>query len=234
MRKATILVVDDDPHYVQLVRVNMQASGYRVLTASDGLGGLKILETEQPDLVILDIMMPFLDGYETCRRIREFSLVPIIMLTARGEQEHKVRGLRAGADDYVTKPFGADELLARVEAVLRRSMDSRKPQRKGDFTCGELTIDFAHHRALVAGADVGLSATEFKLLSQLVANAGFVVSQEDLLRKVWGQEYSDDREILKVCISRLRQKIEQDPHHPQYIRTRRGIGYSFVASPPHP
>ncbi|MDO8671072.1 MAG: response regulator transcription factor, partial [Dehalococcoidia bacterium] len=218
MGKVSILVVDDDPRYVQLVRVNMHASGYRVSMALDGATALQLVETQKPDLVILDVMMPGLDGYEVCRRIREFSFVPIIMLTARGEQFHKVKALQLGADDYVTKPFGVAELVARVEAVLRRATPpKREESQPAEFKFGDLVVDFAHHRALVRGEDTNLSAIEFKLLCHLVANAGFIVSQDEILFKVWGTEYHEDRDILKVCISRLRKKIEDDPHRPQYI-----------------
>ncbi|MBI2864992.1 MAG: response regulator transcription factor [Chloroflexi bacterium] len=227
-KKAVILVVDDDPRYVQLVRVNVNASGYRVLTATDGATAVKMVETMQPDLVILDVMMPGLDGYEVCRRIREFSLVPIILLTARGEQYHKLQGFRSGADDYVTKPFGAQELIARMEAILRRTNPPKKEKEPpAAFECRDLTVDFAHHRALIRGKDANLSAVEFKILCQLVANAGFIVSQDDLLSKVWGTEYHEDRDILKVSIHRLRKKIEDDPRHPKYIHTKHGIGYIF-------
>ncbi|MBI4322316.1 MAG: response regulator transcription factor [Chloroflexi bacterium] len=229
MKRNSILVVDDDPHYVKLVRVNLELSGYRVLAARDGFDAISTVETRQPDLLILDVMMPGLDGYEVCRRVREFSLVPIIMLTARGEQAHKVQGLRCGADDYVTKPFGAEELVARVEAVLRRSTSQRDEPRQASFTCGELTVNFVHHTLSVGGRRVDLTATEFKVLRQLIENAGFVVSQEEILSKVWGPQYRGDRELLKVCISRLRKKIEEDPHRPRYLQTKRGIGYNFTA-----
>ncbi len=225
MDKTSILVVDDDRHYVQLVRVNLQLSGHLVLTAEDGLSAVLSVERNRPDLVILDVMLPDLDGYEVCRRIREFSRVPIIMLTARGEESHKVRELRAGADDYVTKPFGAEELLARVEAVLRRTRRAEEQRAATEFRLGELTVDYSHQRVLVREREVNLSATEYRVLCCLTANAGFVVSQDDLLAKVWGHEYRGDHDILKVCISRLRNKIESDPRHPRYILTKRGFGY---------
>lgn len=226
-KRARVLVVVDDPRYVQLVRVNMEASGYRVLTAGDGASALRLAETETPDLVILDVMLPEIDGSEVCRRIREFSQVPIIMLTARGEQSQKVEGLRAGADDYVTKPFGVEELLARVEAVLRRTGSGLAEQSTKVFTLRGLTVDLARHRVTLNGQVVDLTGTEYKLLRELVTNAGFILSQSTLLAKIWGNEYREDRDILKVCINRLRNKIESDPHNPQFIQTKRGIGYYF-------
>ncbi len=226
-KRARVLVVDDDPRYVQLVRVNMEASGYLVLTAGDGASALRLAETETPDLVILDVMLPEMDGSEVCRRIREFSQVPIIMLTARGEQSQKVEGLRAGADDYVTKPFGVEELLARVEAVLRRTGSELAERSTKVFTLRGLTVDLARHRVTLNGQVVELTGTEYRLLRELVTNAGFILSQSTLLAKIWGNEYREDRDILKVCINRLRNKIESDPHNPQFIQTKRGIGYYF-------
>ncbi len=229
MKKTAILVVDDDPTYVQLVRANLQVSGYQVLTAADGLSALDIVEKKKPDLVILDVMMPRLNGIETCRRIREFSLVPVIMLTARGELAQKVEGFEVGADDYMTKPFGAPELLARVRAVLRRSAADTRNLPRTIFDDGDLVVDTAHNQVFLNGEDVRLTRTEYGVLSHLVANRGFVVPQDELLTRVWGAEYRGDREILKVCISRLRKKIETDPHNPRYVQTKQGIGYIFEA-----
>jgi DNA-binding response OmpR family regulator len=234
MKKTSILVVDDDPSYVQLVRANLQVSGYQVIIAREGLSALDIVEKKEPDLVILDVMMPGINGIEVCRRMREFSLVPVIMLTARGEMAQKVEGFEAGADDYVTKPFGAPELLARVRAVLRRCAPAAKKAPRAVFNEGELAVDFAHNQVFVNGQDARLTRTEHGVLSYLVANKGFVVPQEELLSKVWGAEYQGDREILKVCMSRLRKKIEPDPRNPRYIQTKQGIGYVFEATGAQP
>lgn len=226
MEKPRILVVDDDAGLQKLARVNLEARGYQVFTASDGESALRTFHDENPALVILDVMMPGVDGFETCRRIRATSDVPIIMLTARDREEDVVQGLACGADDYVTKPFSVDVLLARVRAVLRRTkFPEEMPQTS--FCCGDLVIDFGEHRVTVAGEDVGLSATEYKLLSLLARNAGRVLTQDQLLEWIWGWEYRGERHILQVAVARLRQKIGDDPHNPRYIVTRVGIGYTF-------
>ena len=209
--------------------MNLSRRGYRVLQAVDGLGALDLIEREAPDLVLLDLMLPDMDGYEVCRRIRETSGVPIIMLTARAEDAEKVRGLRLGADDYVTKPFSAEELLARIAAVLRRSEAARTGD-AGPFECGDLRIDFGQHRVTMRGRDVDLTPTEYKLLAQLAANAGRVMVQEELLRRVWGPGYDGASELLHSAIRRLRLRIEEDPATPRWILTRRGVGY-LLAKP---
>jgi DNA-binding response OmpR family regulator len=224
--KPKILVVDDEPRYVQLVEINLQTQDYEVDTAYDGEQAVEYVAKQQPDLVLLDIMMPVMDGFTACERIREFSSVPIIMLTAKGEERDRVRGLDAGADDYIVKPFSAQELLARVRAVLRRA------ERRGIehyhepiFKHHELEIDIPRARVTVDGDEVSLTATEYRLLQTMAGELGRVLSPEDLLTKVWGPEYEEDKEILWVCISRLRQKIEPDPKNPIHIVTRQGIGY---------
>lgn len=222
----TILVVDDEPRYLSLVEVNLTTDGYQVQTASDGQQAVDSVAEEQPDLVLLDIMMPVMDGFTACERIREFSSVPIIILTAKGEERDRVRGLDAGADDYIVKPFSAQELLARVRAVLRRA--EREPLdgfHQPIFKHYELEIDLAKALVTVKGKEVPLTATEYRLLQTLATNVGQVLSAEDLLTMVWGPEYKDDKEILWVCLSRLRQKIEPDPKQPIHIVTRQGIGY---------
>jgi DNA-binding response OmpR family regulator len=218
----TVLVVDDERRYRDLLEMNLSRRGYRVLQAADGLGALNLVESAQPDLVVVDLMLPDIDGYEVCRRIREYSAVPIIMLTARAEQSEKVRGLQTGADDYVTKPFGAEELLARIEAVLRRAA-TRTDIAAIDI--GELHIDRAEHRVTLRGEPVDLSAGEYRLLEQLAANAGHVIVQEELLRRVWGPGYSGDTALLQTAIRRLRTKIEDEPGVPTRVLTKRGIGY---------
>jgi DNA-binding response OmpR family regulator len=222
----TILVVDDEPRYISLVEINLETEGYGVLTAHDGQAAVEIVANQQPDLVLLDIMMPVMDGFSACERIREFSAVPIIMLTAKGEERDRVRGLDAGADDYIVKPFSAQELLARVRAVLRRAervdlADLHQPV----YTHHELQIDLARALVTVKGEEVSLTATEYRLLQTLATSSGHFLSAEELLTNVWGPEYKDDKEILWVCLSRLRQKIEPDPKNPIHIVTRQGIGY---------
>ncbi len=222
MRPITVLVVDDEHRYRDLLEMNLSRRGYRVLQAADGLTALNLVESAQPDLVVVDLMLPDIDGYEVCRRVREYSAVPIIMLTARAEQTEKVRGLQIGADDYVTKPFGAEELLARVDAVLRRSA---APREVGAIDVGELHIDLAEHRVTLRGQEIDLSAGEYRLLQQLATNAGHVMVQEELLRRVWGPGYSGETALLQTAVRRLRSKIEDDPSTPTRVLTKRGIGY---------
>jgi two-component system KDP operon response regulator KdpE len=227
MGKVQVLVVDDEPRYLKLVRYNLEAAGYEVLTAASGEEALSMVSGTNPDLIILDIRLPGIDGYEVCTRIREFSATPIIMLTAKGEEREKVQGLRLGADDYITKPFGAEELVARVESVLRRS---RIPEVEAPpiLTIGEMSIDFVQRKVTTEGQEVSLSPTEYRLLQYLAVNAGRVVIQEELLRKVWGPEYRESYEGLRVYIRRLRQKIEKAPEHPIYVVTKPGIGYMLA------
>ncbi len=222
----TILVVDDEPRYISLVEINLTTDGYLVRTASDGQQAVDSVADDQPDLLLLDIMMPVMDGFTACERIREFSSVPIIILTAKGEERDRVRGLDAGADDYIVKPFSAQELLARVRAVLRRAeREALEGFHQPIFQHHELEIDLAKALVTVKGKDIQLTATEYRLLQTLATNMGQVLSAEELLTMVWGPEYKDDKEILWVCLSRLRQKIEPDPKNPIHIVTRQGIGY---------
>lgn len=220
-----ILVVDDEPLYVHLLQVNLKAEGYDVITGSNGEEALEKVSSQNPDLVILDVMMPKLDGITTCERVRQFSNVPIIMLTARGEEQDRVRGLNAGADDYVVKPFSATELVARVRAVLRRAQNQDQETQNRYFTHDNLRIDFARAEVWKDTKPVFLSATEYRLLIQFAQNLGQVLTAEDLLMAVWGNQYRDDKEILWVSIARLRQKLEDNPHSPQHIITRAGLGY---------
>jgi DNA-binding response OmpR family regulator len=224
-----LLVVDDAPEVIEAVSVSfgLQWRDTDVLGASDGEAGLDLVEREHPDLVLLDIAMPDMDGFETLRRIREFSDVPVIMLTARDGVVDKVKGLELGADDYVTKPFDHLELLARVRAVLRR-LDMPQPvSRAPSFRCHELTMDFASRQVWLRDEPVPLTVTEYKLLYHLVRNAGRVLPHGTLLAKVWGREYRDEIEYVRVYIRRLRRKLEDDPEAPYYILTERGIGYRF-------
>jgi len=231
-RKHTVLLVDDDPQLIRLVRANLESSEYRVLSATDGNLALGILEQEMPDLVVLDIMLPGMDGYALCQRVREISSVPIIMLTAKVEDADKVKGLKLGADDYVTKPFNVQELLARIEAVLRRAGASAEPNAPRVFTRGEVSVDLLRRRVTVSGREVPLTLTEYKLLSELVTNAGRIMMHKELLTRVWGLEYQDESEYLRAYIRHLRQKIEPDPHQPKYILSKPGIGYLFVGQLP--
>ena len=225
MNKPTVLVVDDERRYRDLIEMNLVRRGYAVSCAADGLSALNAVEAEDPDLMILDLMLPDIDGYEVCRRVREYSTVPIIMLTAKAEQAHKVRGLQVGADDYVTKPFGADELLARIEAVLRRSQRHGLEVGPATFASDELAIDFSQHRVTMSGREISLTPGEYKLLAQLAANAGRVMVHDELLARVWGSAYAGEPELLHTAVRRLRQKLEPDPANPRLILTKRGIGY---------
>ena len=223
-----ILVVDDEPRMIQFIRMNLELEGYRVVQASNGLEALDKVRDELPDLVILDVMMPDLDGFETLRILRETSDVPVIMLTVKSEEDDIVRGLGLGADDYVTKPFSPRELSSRVQALLRRSELPATVEKTEIRIDDRLTIDFARREVIVEGERIQLRPTEYRLLYHLVNNAGWVVPHETLLQKVWGYEYRDETHYLRLYITYLRQKIEQDSAHPQYILTERGIGYRFV------
>jgi DNA-binding response OmpR family regulator len=196
-----------------------------VLTAADGLQAVETFSSNPVDLILMDVMMPNLDGFAACQRIRQFSNVPIIILTAKGEEQDRVRGLDMGADDYLVKPFSATELLARVRAVLRRSQVSKDVSQSRFFEHDNLRIDFARAEVWRGNLAVFLSATEYRLLLQFAHNVGVVMSAEDLLASVWGQEYRNDKEILWVSIARLRQKLEEDAHAPKHIVTRSGLGY---------
>jgi DNA-binding response OmpR family regulator len=219
-----ILVVDDEPRYVRLLEANLLTEGYEVITAMDGEEAIEQFSASPVDLILLDVMLPRLDGFTTCARIRQFSNVPIIILTAKGEEKDRVRGLDVGADDYLVKPFSVMELLARVRAVLRRAQVTETgPDRF--FTHDNLRIDFARAEVWLGEQPVYLSATEYRLLLQFTHNIGKVLTAEELLTSVWGPEYRDDKEILWVTIARLRQKVEKDPHAPTHIVTRSGLGY---------
>jgi DNA-binding response OmpR family regulator len=220
-----ILIVDDEPRYLRLLEANLRTEGYEVTTAQDGVQAIEVFSSQPIDLVLLDIMMPRLDGFGACQRIREFSNVPIIMLTAKGEEQDRVRGLDLGADDYLVKPFSATELLARVRAVLRRSQMPADVGSARYFSHGDLKIDFARAEVWRGEQAISLSATEYRLLLQFAHNSGTILSSEDLLTSVWGPEYREDKEILWVSIARLRQKLEEDPHSPIHIVTRSGMGY---------
>ncbi|MBM4431325.1 MAG: response regulator transcription factor [Chloroflexi bacterium] len=223
-----VLVVDDEPRMIRFVRMNLELEGYQVSTASTGLEAVEKVRKEIPDLVILDIMMPEMDGYETLERIRQVSSVPVIMLTVKAEEEDKVHGLELGADDYVTKPFSPRELVSRVKAALRRADMPTPAQKTLTVIDEDLAVDFQRREVLVRGQPVRLRPTEYRLLYHLVNNAGWVMTHETLLSKVWGYEYRDDTQLLRLYITYLRQKIEPDPSRPRYIFNERGVGYRFV------
>ena len=226
--KVRILVVDDEPRYVWTIQVNLEARGYEVLVAGDGQRAVELVVTEEPDLIVLDIRMPGLDGYEVCRRIREFSTVPIIMLTALAEDVDKVKGLDAGADDYVTKPFSAEELLARVRAVLRRAGFSEQQAPRPIFQAGDLRVDFDRQQVFVGDQEVHLTPIEYRLLCELVEHAERVLVPEYLLEQVWGIGHEGETRLVRQAIHRLRGKIERDPKKPRCIQTRPGRGYVFI------
>lgn len=223
-----VLVVDDEPRMTRFIRMNLELEGYRVVEACNGLEALDKVRTDLPDLVILDVMMPELDGFETLEMLREVSNVPVIMLTVRADEDDKVRGLELGADDYVTKPFGARELASRVKAVLRRTRGPVAPEKAILRIDDRLSVDFNNREVIVEGQRIKLRPTEFRLLYHLIENAGWVVPHETLLAKVWGYEYREEIHYLRLYVAYLRQKIEPDPSRPRYIFTERGAGYRFV------
>lgn len=228
MARKRILVVDDEARMRRFVRMNLELEGYEVLEAENGLNALAKVRDELPDLVLLDVMMPDLDGFETLARLREFSSVPVIMLTVKGDEEDRIRGLDLGADDYVTKPFSPRELSSRIRAVLRR-VEPTPAQAEGPLVIDEeLAIDFPRREVIVRGERIKLRPTEYRLLLHLVENAGWIVPQETLLSKVWGPEYRDENQLLRIYINYLRKKIEPDSSNPRYILTERGVGYRFV------
>jgi two-component system, OmpR family, KDP operon response regulator KdpE len=219
-----VLVVDDEPQILRVMRASLPIRGYDVLTASSGKEALDQLSKQVPDLVILDLAMPEMSGLEVCRRIREFSTVPIIVLSAKGSESDKVAALDLGADDYVTKPFGMDELLARARAVLRRLSTTNDRV----LTVGDVTIDIDKRRVVVGDREIRLTPKEFDVLKYLVNNAGKVVTHRALLQTVWGWESTDQTEYLRVFINQLRRKIEVDVSHPRYLITEPWVGYRFV------
>lgn len=226
-RDMTILIVDDEPRIRDFVRMNLELEHYRVEEASNGLEALEQLRNTLPDLVILDVSMPEMDGFEALRHMREVSTVPVIMLTVRQSETDKIRGLDLGADDYLAKPFSPPELLSRIRALLRRSLMAPPTRKTRIVVDDDLTIDFSRHEVMVRGEKVVLRPTEYRLLYHLVSNAGRLLTHETLLSKVWGHEYRDESHYLRLYITYLRQKLEKDPAHPKYILTERGLGYRF-------
>lgn len=228
MNKTAVLVVDDEKALRDFVRRNLEVRGFQVFSAANGLEALALFQNNTVDLVVLDLMMPHMDGLETVRRIRQSSLVPVIILSALGEEEDKIRALDMGADDYLTKPFGVGELLSRIHAVLRRARWSNKDVAEQDrYVFEDLVVDRERHEVTHNGNPIELTPTEFELLVYLMENAGKALSHQAILQHVWGPEYGQEAEYLRVYIGRLRHKIELDPANPQYLVTIRGIGYSF-------
>jgi len=225
--KCRILVVDDEQRYVWAIRSVLETKGYEVLTAPDGQTAIELATLEEPDLIVLDIKMPGMDGFEVCQQIRKFSAAPVIMLTALAEDVDKVKGLDVGADDYVTKPFSAEELLARVRAALRRVELSERQDPKPTFEAGDLVVDFAGQRVLFNGQEITLPPLEYRLLCELIQHAGRVLVPEYLLDRVWGVGYEGETHLVRKAIYRLRQKIEPTPGDPQYVLTKAGSGYFF-------
>ena len=230
MKKLKVLVVDDEPQTRKYITANLRARGYDALQAEDGRAALKTFDENVVDLVILDIMMPGIDGFEVCQAIRRQSDTPIIILSARGQEKDIVRALNFGADDYLTKPFGVGELLARVQAVLRRTTAQGSVTQRPPYHVDDLHIDFSTRQVTLAGEPISLTPTEYGLLAHLAVNAGRVLTHRALLQAVWGPEYGDETEYLWAYIRRLRRKIEQDPSQPRYILTQPGVGYSLASS----
>jgi DNA-binding response OmpR family regulator len=225
MKTQQILVVDDDPAIRKFVKANLEAREYQVLLAVDGDEALILLDNAMPDLILLDIMMPKLDGFEVCRRVREWSNIPIIMLSAREGETDKVRCLDCGADDYLTKPFSLKELLSRIKAVLRRAQDNGNLMVLPKYHYDDLEVDLSQNTVRLNGAELLLTGTEYKILSYLVANAGRLITPDQILGKVWGEEFLGDNHLIQVNMARLRKRLQDNGREPRYIETRSGIGY---------
>ncbi|GAP20079.1 response regulator transcription factor [Leptolinea tardivitalis] len=229
LKNRVVLVVDDEERMAHFVRLNLEQDGFQVVEAYRGLDAIQKMRDSMPDLILLDVMMPDIDGFEALQMIREFSSVPVIMLTAKGEEEDKVRGLELGADDYITKPFSPRELSSRVKAVMRRAeMGTASPTHEMIDVDEHLKLDFGKREVWVDGKIVKLRPTEYRLLYHLVQNAGWVLTYDQLLAKVWGYEYRDEPHYVRLYINYLRQKLEPDLANPRYIFTERGVGYRFV------
>lgn len=223
-----ILIVDDEARMRRFIRMNLELENYQVVEADNGVKALEQIRQHTPDLVIMDVMMPEMDGFETLRLLREISTVPVILLTVKGDEEDKIQGLALGADDYVTKPFSPRELNSRVAAVLRRADWPAPAPRTVLRIDDRLSVDFNRHQVIVEGERVDLRPTEYRLLNHLIQNAGWVVPHDTLLAKVWGYEYRDETHYLRLYVNYLRKKIEEDPANPKYILTERGVGYRFM------
>jgi len=225
VKRFRILIVDDEARIVNFLSSKLKASGYEVLTATNGLEGLEQAQAQEPDMIILDVLMPKMNGFEMLKELRVFSAVPVIILTAKGTDVDTIKGLQLGADDYLPKPFNPDELVARIEAIGRRLEPSKRLKIPEVFNLGNVTVDFKRHSVRVKDGEQYLTRTEWLLLGQLINNAGRLMLYEELLTRVWGPEYRDDVQILRTCISRLRRKLEDDPDNPKLIRTIPKTGY---------
>lgn len=227
-RNRMVLVVDDEERMVRFIRLNLEHDGFQVIEAFRGMKAVDLIREKLPDIVLLDVMLPDIDGYEVLKLIRQHNATPVIMLTARGEEEDRIKGLELGADDYITKPFSPRELVSRIKAVLRRSESAGIVSKEVIKVDDRLTMDFGRHEILVEGQPVQLRPTEYRLLYHLVMNAGWVQTYDTLLAKVWGYEYQDEPHYVRLYVNYLRQKLEKDPANPVYILTERGVGYRFV------
>jgi len=225
-KKIKILVVDDEPKIRMFIRANLEARGYEVYIAQDGIEAVETASRILPDVIILDVNMPNMDGIEACQRIREWADMPIIILSVRGDERDKVKALDMGADDYITKPFGVEELLARIRVALRRSipMVTSTPV----ISAGELEVDLAKREVRLNGQPIKLTRTEYELLAYLASNYGKVLTHRELLNNVWGPEYGDESEYVRTFITQLRRKIEEDPSNPRFILTEPRVGYRFI------
>ena len=222
-----VLVVDDDVEFLNLAQVWLEDADFEVITAEDGITGLRNVYNSRPDMVLLDVNLPKLDGWEVCRRIRDMTDTPIIMVTVNGRSSDLLRGFNLGVDDYVTKPVRFAELIARVRAILRRADITEREDGSGTFSNGEIEVDWRSRQVYVRGNPVKLTPTEFKVLNCLIKNRGWIVTHEQFLQKAWGPNYIGDKSFVKLYIRYLRQKIEKDPHKPKFILTERGVGYRF-------
>jgi DNA-binding response OmpR family regulator len=223
-----VLLVEDDIEFLNLTRTWLHNAGYEVFTAGDGVEGMRRVFSSRPDIVILDANIPKMDGWEVCRRIRDMSDIPVLMVTVNGQKSDKLKGFTLGADDYLPKPVDFHELVARVQAILRRTRTVTRDNKPSTFNNGDIEVDWGSRQVWVRGERVKLSPTEFKIMSCLIKSRGWIVTHEQLLEKAWGPNYIGDKSFVKLYIRYLRQKIEQDPHKPQIIMTERGVGYYFA------
>jgi DNA-binding response OmpR family regulator len=223
-----VLLVEDDIEFLNLTRTWLHNAGYEVFTAGDGVEGMRRVFSSRPDIVILDANIPKMDGWEVCRRIRDMSDIPVLMVTVNGQKSDKLKGFTMGADDYLPKPVDFHELVARVQAILRRTRIITRDNKPSTFNNGDIEVDWGSRQVWVRGERVKLSPTEFKIMSCLIKSRGWIVTHEQLLEKAWGPNYIGDKSFVKLYIRYLRQKIEQDPHKPQIIMTERGVGYYFA------
>jgi len=231
LKRFRVLVVDDEQRIVNFLRTKLKASGYDVATAGDGAEALEQIRREEPDLVVLDLLMPRMDGFEMMKELRDFSSIPIVILSARGADSDRIRGLKLGADDYLAKPFNPEELIARIEAVRRRLQQVPRRRSGGLFRLGDVVIDFDNRRIGARGEERQLTRIEWRILSELVHNEGRLMPYEELLSRVWGSEYRNDVQVLRTWVSRLRRKLERNPRSPKLIRTVAKVGYMLDAGP---